>query len=264
MSGGDAGDAGELVRFYEDLAEHYHLIFEDWEASLRRQGEVLSGLIARLAGPGPKRILDAACGIGTQAIGLALQGHQVTGSDLSPAAVARAGREAKRFGVEIPFEVADFRAAERKFPGPFDLVCAFDNAVAHLEQDEDLVAALGEMARLCRPGGLVLLSIRDYDALLLETWPSGTPERVIEGEGGRRRVFQVWDSLEGRLSRFRIVIALEGDGEHRTLVFNGRIRAITRAELSDALRAGGLTEVRWLMPEESGDYQPIVAARRGA
>jgi hypothetical protein len=87
---------------------------------------------------------------------------------------------------------------------------------------------------------------------------------VIEGEGGRRRVYQLWDTLDGRLYRFRIVIALEGDGEHRTLVFKGRNRAITRAELSDGLRAGGLTEIRWLTPEESGYYQPIVAARREA
>jgi SAM-dependent methyltransferase len=259
-----SGDTGEVVRFYENFAAHYHLIFEDWEAEVRRQGDVLSGLIARLAGPGPKRILDAACGIGTQAIGLALQGHEVTGSDLTPAAVARARREAPRFGVEIPFAVADLRRLGQVHAGPFDLVCAFDNAVAHFEQDEELIAALGEMARLCRRDGLVLLSIRDYDALLLETWPSGTPERVIEGEGGRRRVYQLWDTLDGRLYRFRIVIALEGDGEHRTLVFKGRNRAITRAELSDGLRAGGLTEIRWLTPEESGYYQPIVAARREA
>ena len=259
MSGGDPEG---VVRFYDDFAEHYHLIFEDWDAGVRRQGEVLSGLIERLAGPGAKDILDAACGIGTQAIGLALQGHAVTGSDLSPAAVARARREAPRFGVEIPFAVADMRSLAQAHAGPFDLVCAFDNAVAHLEQDEELVAALGQMARLCRPGGQIMLSIRDYDALLLETWPGGTPEQVIEGEGGTRRVYQVWDTLDGRLYRFSIVIALEGGGDYQTLVFKGRNRAITRAELNDCLRAGGLTDVRWLTPEASGYYQPIVAARR--
>ncbi len=88
------------------------------------------------------------------------------------------------------------------------------------------------------------------------------PERVIEGESGKRRVYQVWDTLEGRVYRFNIVIALEGDGDYQTLVFKGRNRAITRAELSDGLRVGGLTDVRWLTPEESGYYQPIVMAWR--
>lgn len=259
MSG---GDTGEVVRFYDEFAAHYHLIFEDWGKGVRQQGAVLSGLIARCVGNGPKDILDAACGIGTQAIGLALAGHHVTGSDLSPAAVKRAGREAEKFGVEVPFALADMRSLAQVHTGPFDLVCAFDNAVAHFEQDEDLVAALDQMARLCRPGGLVMLSIRDYDALLLETWPSGTPERLIEGESGKRRVYQVWDTLEGRVYRFNIVIALEGDGDYQTLVFKGRNRAITRAELSDGLRVGGLTDVRWLTPEESGYYQPIVMAWR--
>jgi hypothetical protein len=119
------------------------------------------------------------------------------------------------------------------------------------------------MAGLCRPGGLVMLSVRDYDALL-ESWPSGMPERVIEGADGRRRVSQVWDALEGRTYRFKIVIVLERGGDGETLVFKGRVRAITRAELSDGLRSSGLADVCWLMPEESGYYEPIVAARRGA
>lgn len=252
----------ERTRFYDDLAEHYHLIFEDWEAGLRRQGEVLAAVIPKLAGPGPRHILDGACGIGTQAIGLALQGHDVTGSDLSPAAVARAQREAPRFGVKIPFLLADLEALSKAHAGPFDIVCAFDNAVAHFVDDAALVTALGQMARLCRPGGQVLLSIRDYDALLLEAWPSGTPERVIAGAAGRRRVYQHWDVLDGRIYRFRIVIALEGRDDYRTLVFKVRNRAITRAELSASLIAAGLAEVRWLMPEESGYYQPIAAAIR--
>lgn len=31
--------------FYDALAEDYHLIFQDWEASLRRQGKILGGLL---------------------------------------------------------------------------------------------------------------------------------------------------------------------------------------------------------------------------
>jgi methylase of polypeptide subunit release factors len=79
----------ETGKFYNDLAPYYHLILEDWDAAVRRQAEALGPLIARLAGPGPKRILDATYGIGTQAIGLALEGYEVTASRLSPKVVAR-------------------------------------------------------------------------------------------------------------------------------------------------------------------------------
>ena len=31
--------------FYENMTDHYHLIFEDWDASMRRQGEMISKLL---------------------------------------------------------------------------------------------------------------------------------------------------------------------------------------------------------------------------
>ena len=75
---------------YDDLAAYYHLIFENWDASIARQAAILGPLIETACGKSPLCILDAACGIGTQTIGLAMRGHAVTGSDLSQAAVARA------------------------------------------------------------------------------------------------------------------------------------------------------------------------------
>ncbi|MGW2234226.1 class I SAM-dependent methyltransferase, partial [Streptomyces sp. NPDC001759] len=65
-------------------------MFADWEASIVRQAGVLAGLLRGELGPGPHHLLDCACGIGTQAIGLARAGHRVVGSDLSPVAAARA------------------------------------------------------------------------------------------------------------------------------------------------------------------------------
>ena len=43
-----------------------------------------------LIGQDRAEVLDCSCGIGTQAIGLALRGHRVTGTDLSFRAAARA------------------------------------------------------------------------------------------------------------------------------------------------------------------------------
>lgn len=73
-----------ISEFYDELSAQYHLLYADWDEAVARQGRVVDGLIGELLGTGPKRVLDAACGIGTQAIGLAQRGHQVTGTDLSP------------------------------------------------------------------------------------------------------------------------------------------------------------------------------------
>lgn len=76
--------------FYDELAPLYHLVFDNWDASMLRQGQQLSALIES-EWQGRRKILDVTCGIGTQAIGLALRGYGVTASDLSSGEIERAG-----------------------------------------------------------------------------------------------------------------------------------------------------------------------------
>src|ERR1700733_9619056 len=95
--------------FYDDLAENYHLIYEDWERSIERQASVLGPLLQDRVGPTPLKVLDCACGIGTQTIGVARLGHSVVASDLSAAAVKRAELETRKRGLEVKFHVADMR-----------------------------------------------------------------------------------------------------------------------------------------------------------
>ena len=43
---------GEIVRdFYDDLATNYHLMFQDWEASMARQAAALGPILERECGP---------------------------------------------------------------------------------------------------------------------------------------------------------------------------------------------------------------------
>jgi hypothetical protein len=64
---------------------------------------------------------------------------------------------------------------------------------------------------------------------------------------------------------FNMFVLEEGEGDGggwRTTHVAGRYRAWRRAEVADALAAATFDGVRWLMPEESGWYQPVVVARR--
>lgn len=87
--------------FYDELAPYYHLIFEDWQASIDRQGDWLDSFI-RTEWPSTRTVLDAAAGIGTQALALASRGFRVTASDISTVALERAHREAALRGLESP------------------------------------------------------------------------------------------------------------------------------------------------------------------
>src|SRR4051794_25159429 len=120
------------VEFYDGLAPLYHLVYENWEASIERQGKALDSIIRSCLGETPQSILDVACGIGTQCLGLAALGHQVMGSDLSRAAVERARREALTRGMSVTFTVADMRAPNNHRSRHFDVVLCADNSLPHL------------------------------------------------------------------------------------------------------------------------------------
>ncbi len=108
--------------FYDSLAPFYHLLYQDWEASIERQaGALATALREHGVAPGAQ-VLDAACGIGTQAIGLARRGFRVRASDASPGAVARAREELRRRGLEVEVAVADLRDLASVHPGGFSAV----------------------------------------------------------------------------------------------------------------------------------------------
>lgn len=57
--------------FYDAAAPYYHLIHGDWEENIETQSASLDQIIRRRWGNGTRRVLDATCSIGTQALGLA-------------------------------------------------------------------------------------------------------------------------------------------------------------------------------------------------
>ncbi|MEU6144487.1 class I SAM-dependent methyltransferase [Streptomyces sp. NPDC047081] len=248
--------------FYDDLAADYHRIFRDWDASMSHQAAVLDGLLTRALGPGPHRILDCACGIGTQAIGLARTGHRVVGTDLSPRAATRAAAEAGARGAALPTVAADMRQLPFQ-PGAFDAVVCADNALPHLLTGHDVATALSGMRRVLRDAGLLLLSVRDYDEDR-RTRPAATPPQVSYGSDGRTVTFQLWhwhdDGERYDMEHFQL---LPDAGEWEVRVRRTTYWALTRAELTDAVARAGFSSLTWHEPSVSGFYQPLLTARAG-
>jgi glycine/sarcosine N-methyltransferase len=184
--------------FYNPLAAHYHLIFEDWDRSIDRQAHILNPLLAKHTRRSSLNLLDCACGIGTQAIGFAQAGHRVVASDASPAAVARARLEATQRHLDIAFFVSDMTSLA-EIPGSnFDVVAALDNALPHLSPPQ-LSHALQAAASKLAPKGLFIASIRDYDRLILErptTQPPAFYGQAANTQTDRRIVHQLWDWID--------------------------------------------------------------------
>ncbi len=246
--------------FYKTLADYYHLIFEDWESSIKRQAAALGPLLAREISGSCLKILDCACGIGTQAIGLAALGHQVVASDISRAAVDRAEQEAYSRSLKIAFHVSDMTSLDEIPDSNFDAVITMDNALPHLDVDQLKQASHAILSKL-KPGGLFLASIRDYDELILQK-PAIQQPAFYGEEGKRRIVHQVWDWLDDTRYVVHLYITVESPTGWEPYHFVSDYRCLPRKELSTVLAVAGFQDIHWLMPNESRFYQPIVLARR--
>jgi glycine/sarcosine N-methyltransferase len=243
--------------FYDDLAASYDRIYPDWEASCRRQGDTLHAVIAGELGPGPHQVLDCAVGIGTQLLGLAANGHRLAGSDISTGAVGRARAECRRRGVQAGLAVADMRALPFADEA-FDVVVCADNSLPHLLTAEDVTRALGEMGRVARPGGLVVVTTRDYDQARRDR-PSTTPPSVSQGTDGSTVSFQLWDWWpDGEHYDLRHFQVTGRDDHWRVAQRRTAYWALTRAQLSGFARDAGLAAPEWRGPDQTGFFQPLL------
>lgn len=245
--------------FYGALAPHYHRLFPDWEASMRRQGAALDGLLRARGVVPPGTVLDVVCGIGTQSLPLAALGYTVTASDLSPEAVARAEEEARTRGLDIAFSVADMREAADHHGRPFDAVIACDNSVPHLLTDDDLLAAFRQFYRAVAPGGLCLLSVRDYDALErggVQVHPYGAHD-----EGGTRYVlFQVWEwHGTHHYDTTMYVVEHPADSAPVTHATRATCYAVSIPTLMGLMERAGFVDVERI---DDAFYQPVLIGRR--
>jgi len=245
--------------FYDSLASQYDKLFLDWQSATGEQAVILDRLFREQGFDNTARILDCACGIGTQAIGLAALGYCVTASDISDAELAQAAERAARNHVTIRFEHADFRALSEVFAERFDIVIAMDNALPHMLSADALESAARSMTDRIAPGGLFVASIRDYDAILGEK-PPYSPPYIHKTDKGQRVSFQTWDWDGDHYKLTQYII--DDEGVLQTGKFQCEYRAVRREELTRLLRSAGCSEVVWKFPEETGFYQPIVIAKK--
>jgi glycine/sarcosine N-methyltransferase len=257
----DAGGVSSALKFYDGLAEEYHLVYGDrWDEAVAQQGATLDALIRDLC-PGATEVLDCSCGIGTQAIGLALRGYRVLGTDISEGSITRAREEAGRLGADVRFGVADFRDLD-SIAGDFDVVLSCDNAIPHLLNDAEVKRALQAMHAKLRAGGLLVAGTRDYDTALVERPATAAPLLI---PGPPRRVFvrlHEWDAPDSPFYTVRFFVLTDTGSDWSLTQHSARYRAITADALAEAARAAGFEAVAWHRAEATGHHQPLMTAAR--
>jgi len=252
------GQPVSVQDFYDTLAADYHLVYKDWNAAIDRQAAALDRLI-RGTHKNPIDVLDCSCGIGTQAIGLARLGYRVLGTDISERSLERARVEAARVGVDISFAACDFRDL-KPVDGTFDVVISCDNAIAHLLTDDDLSQAFRAMRSKLRPGGLLLITVRDYDNALADRPATGTPQ--INPGPPRKIVVRLhdWDGPNSPLHTVHFLVLTEDRAGWTVSHHSSRFRAVGRMTITLAAEAVGFTQVTWYAGEDVQYHQPVMTA----
>ena len=216
--------------------------FVNWPDRLATELPFIEG---QLQAVGACRVLDAACGTGMHAIALARQGYEVVGADLSAGMIERARANAcaeyasAAADVDVRFEVAGFGELAARAGTGFDAALCLGNSLPHLLTPVDLEAALADFAACLRPGGLLLIQNRNFDAVLArgERWMGPQTHR----EGDREWLFLRFYDFEpdGELAFNVVTLRREGLGDWSPQVATTRLWPLRQAELVTALRAAG-------------------------
>ncbi len=121
--------------------------------------------LAALVGPRFARVLELGCGTGLAGPFLRPKCAHLTGVDISPRMLQKAG-ERGLYDQLIESEILDFLAAGA---GPFDLVFAADVVIYF----GDLTALMAAVAPALAPGGLFAFSIETTEGIDFAVLPSG-------------------------------------------------------------------------------------------
>ena len=140
--------------------QYYRVIYETelthWWARGRRH--ILASTLRQFLQPNrPLRIADVGCGMGST-FGMLSEFGWVVGIDASPTALSFSRERGH------PSLVAGSLPALPFADGAFDIVCALD-VIEHI--DDDFTAAK-ELWRVCKPGGLLLITVPAYQWLWSE------------------------------------------------------------------------------------------------
>jgi SAM-dependent methyltransferase len=196
---------------YDEFVSVYDFVVPD--ELLTPEGSA-AAFLPYLEGVAPAgRILDCACGTGPVAVGLARRGFDVTATDASARMVERTRALADRDGVAMDVRECRWEDLPQQAFAPFQAVVCVGNSLAHAPGRDARRTALRAMAGALVPGGLLILTSRNFELMRATDPGLQVFEHVVERDGRRGVVIyswwlaEDWDDQHG----FDVAVALLGD-----------------------------------------------------
>ena len=245
---------------YDTLAAVYDWLVPETlltpEGSVRAFAPVLEALA-----PGA-RVLDCAAGTGTLAVGLAQRGFDVVATDASRAMVERTRALAARHGVELSARRCAWEDLGAEGLEPFDAVLCVGNSLTHAPGRDARRRALRAMAAVLRPGGLLVVSSRNWERVRAAGSGLQVDERLTERDGRRGLVIHNWSLADGwdEPHHLDVAVALIERDAVTTHAERLAFWPFRREALDEDLRAAGLEPASSTYADDPDRY--LVTARR--
>ena len=219
----------------------------NWEARLGRELPVFQEVFGP---PGDGGILDAGCGTGHQATGLARAGYTVTGADAAEAMLEIARAQAGEAGAEVPFVCCRYDRLAELFDSRFDGLYCIGNSLAMTGTAAEAETAVRNFAGVLRPGGRMFVQVTNFAGMRRED-PCVRGPRVVTADGVEyvsSRCFEFVDDPDvGPQGRCRVInVTHWKDGQWRQQCHAGTLYPIARDELLGWCAAVGLGVIETL------------------
>jgi len=229
-----------------DAFQPYYDLMVNWEQRMALEGPFFQRVFSSVSA---RRVLDCACGTGHHVRLFSRWGVEAVGSDLSPAMVEQARRDARSDGARVQFEVADFRELPQTFTDPFGAVICTGNSLPLAGSPEALRQAVKSIYDVLSPRGVAVFHCINY-ALLPEginVYLDPIVRRVEDREILFLKVFR----KTRRICDIDIVVLEKQADEWKKLETHARAWAVEQPELEAMVGAAGFARLQFY-----GGYEP--------
>jgi SAM-dependent methyltransferase len=251
---------GRERAFYHRFAWAYDLILERPGGP---QVEAVAQLFVKHGLAQGSHLIDAGCGSGAYATGLASRGFAVTAVDRSPELLAQAQERARASGAQIKGECGDFTRGWRPPHRVDGVLCR--GVLNDLLEDDERELAFTSFCSWLRRGGALLVDVRDC-ALSWQRYSGGRRFQRTVKRGVDTLTFTSTTTAEQGSDLLRLVERWVGNVEGVPVDEENRfeIRTWTWDSLERVARAAGFRRITSLEPSvvgARGDRLVAVALR---
>jgi len=215
-----------------------------YDRFVKRETLLPPGLLDLIKSLNAEEILEFACGTGTVAVGLALEGFDITGVDYSSDMLKAAKAKARQHRAKIKFILNDI--SQIRLDRKFDLILCLGNTIPQFTSQASLQRLLANCKRHLSDGGHIIFQQLNYDRILKErpqTFAVNLDNDVVRFKQYRYRK---------ELIDFIVTVADGSQIPPRMVISKIVLKPWKSSELTDALKKTGFKKIQ-LFANYSGD-----------